>query len=306
MRSDLAIKGAVPPCAKIVERRQLGALVPERGAGQLQQACRVSGGLARPFDLVAEQGHRAVGEPAQQSRAFLVGERVGVGAHRGLEHFPVGDRGADIGEDVVEIGDQIAPAARVDAVDLDIHDRFALALIVADRLDRGQLMIFVARDAHDGMEQAMNGEIARDDRVGDGIDQKGHVVVDDADPHAAVTDCAADRFKLDQRGAGGARLDAGGDEVGRFGDIARGEIGDLAWQCAVHERTAQRILHRQVSGLSRYHAFGIHNVRLLGGRHSGAVGLRKAICNPGDGRARPWGPQSGFYPCARRPEGDEP
>ena len=54
--------------------------------------------------------------------------------------------------------------------------------------------LLVAHDADDRVEQAVDDEPARGERVGDGIDEERHVVVDDPDPHAAMAGCAAERF----------------------------------------------------------------------------------------------------------------
>ena len=49
-------------------------------------------------------------------------------------------------------------------------------------------------DADDRMKQAVDGQLARGDGIGDRIDQERHVVVDDADAHPAVAGLAADGF----------------------------------------------------------------------------------------------------------------
>ena len=46
-----------------------------------------------------------------------------------------------------------------------------------------------------GMEQAVDDEVARGERVGDGIDQERHVVVDDADPHPPMAERSAQRSR---------------------------------------------------------------------------------------------------------------
>ena len=118
--------------------RALAAALVGRVVGQLQDAEPLGRPLAGPLDLVAEQGHRAVGEPVEQRPAFAIVDLVGVGVHLRLHRAPVGDRGADVGEHPVKLGDQLGAALRVGAVDLDIHDRFAPVAVVAERLDRGQ------------------------------------------------------------------------------------------------------------------------------------------------------------------------
>ncbi len=54
--------------------------------------------------------------------------------------------------------------------------------------------VLVASHANDGVKQAMDRQLSRCDRVGDGIDQERHVVVDDPDAHAAVPGLTPGRF----------------------------------------------------------------------------------------------------------------
>ena len=76
--------------------------------------------------------------------------------------------------------------------------------------------VFVAVDAHDRVKQAVDGQLARGDGVGDRIDQERHVVVDDADPHPAPAGLAAGRFNRELDFAALSPCRDGGEEVGRF------------------------------------------------------------------------------------------
>ncbi len=118
--------------------RALAAALVGRIVGEPHDAEAVGRRLARPLDLVAEQGHRAVGEPVEQRPAFRIGDRLGLGVHVRLHRPPVGDRGADVVEHPLQLGDQLGADLRVGAVDLDVHERFAPVLVVAERLDRDQ------------------------------------------------------------------------------------------------------------------------------------------------------------------------
>src|SRR6185369_16998910 len=96
-------------------------------------------------------------------------------------------RKPDVAEYATQVGRELLPAAGVRAVELQIHHGFAAAFVAAQLLHRLELAFVVARDADDGVEQPMDGQLLGGDRVGNGVDQKRHVVVDDADAHPAVT-----------------------------------------------------------------------------------------------------------------------
>ena len=138
----------------------------------------------------------------------------------------------------MELGDAArARVARVGAVDLDIHDRFAPLASSQSGSIAGQAALLVALDADHRVEQAVDDQAARGDRAGDRIDQEGHVVIDDADPHPALAELAAERFQPDQRDAGRPALGAAGDEARRPRGILVGEVVELAGQRAVDQRT---------------------------------------------------------------------
>ena len=167
-RSALASRGTVAALLEIAHRAERSARIG-RLAGDPEQAERVGGLAVGPLDLVAEQGHRAVGEPAQQGRAFLVAGLVGVGAHPRLHRPPVGDRGADVGEDPVEIGDdRRGGRARRRGRPRDTSSiRGARPSSQSGSTDGQMVSGVVARDADDRMEQAVDDEAARGERVGD-------------------------------------------------------------------------------------------------------------------------------------------
>ena len=138
----------------------------------------------------------------------------------------------------MQLLDQLAAAARVGAVELDVHHRFAAALVAAQRLDRQQLAVLVALDAHDRVEQAVDGQLACGDRVGDRIDQERHVVVDDRDPHAPPAGFAAGRFDCD---GDLAALPLGrdrGEEFRRFALGRRAQTVGFAGQRILRQRLA--------------------------------------------------------------------
>jgi hypothetical protein len=160
---------------------------------------------------------------------------------------PVGRRRSDVGEDAVELGDDLAPVAAAGAVDLEIHHRFPPLGVVAERLDRERTWS-VALDADHRVEQAVDDEAARGERVGDRIDQERHVVVDDADPHPAVAEHSAQRFEPDQGEAGRTARGAGGEELGGGEPVLVGEADDLARQGAVDEGMGEGVDDLHVGG----------------------------------------------------------
>ena len=69
----------------------------------------------------------------------------------------------------------------------------------------GRAAVGVAPDADHRMEQAVDDQAARGERVGDRIDQERHVVIDDSDPHPAMAERPAERFEPDQGDCPAAR-----------------------------------------------------------------------------------------------------
>src|SRR3546814_13376550 len=84
---------------------------------------------------------------------IALAEAGGVGAHRLLQLVPIAHGGADVGEVMLDRGQQIAPRARIDAAQLDIDHRFGRAA----RADRAQLAVGAAFDGHEPMDDAIEG-----------------------------------------------------------------------------------------------------------------------------------------------------
>ena len=85
----------------------------------------------------------------------------------------------------------------------------------------------------------MDGKAVAGDHRGDAVDQKGHVVVDDAEAHHPAAGLTPHRLKPDRdlaRFAGRGDL---GDELGGLVALGIGETQGLAGQSAAHQRLAQ-------------------------------------------------------------------
>ena len=130
------------------DQRRVAAAAVEPGkgaivAGRPEQGLRARAADAEPVrlaavaapDEVAELGQVTFVEPAQQRRAFRIGEAIGIRRHRRPQPWPVRDRRGDVAEDFVEAGAQVHAGAGIGALGLDIDHRFAL---LAGRLARGQ------------------------------------------------------------------------------------------------------------------------------------------------------------------------
>jgi hypothetical protein len=231
---------------------------------------------------VAQKGHRTVREPAEKRGSIVIVDRVGIGPHASLKRLPVGDGGAYVGQHMVKLGDQFAPVARIGAVDLQIHHGFAAGPIVAQWAYCLEAVIVVATHADHRMEESVDDEAARGDRHRHGIDEEGHVVVDDADAHPTVAELAAHRFKPDERDAPRAPLRAGGDEGCGVMLLLVAEIGDLAGKSAVHEETLKLVHIRKVSGFVRCHVARGDTVRihLVGSQPRSAETRRRLLAAP--------------------------
>ena len=180
---------------EIAHRAEATALV-RRSAGNAEDAERARRRLVWLFHMIAEQGHRAVGEPIEKGRAFRVVDQLRILAHAALQCLPVAHREAHVFEHTPKIRGEFLPAARVGAVQLQIHHQFAPRFVSAGRLDRNQLALGIAANGDDRMEQPMDGELTRGDRIADKVDEEWHIVVDDPDPHPPVAGVAADRLDL--------------------------------------------------------------------------------------------------------------
>jgi hypothetical protein len=160
----------------------------------------------------------------------------------------------------VQLGDQFGPGLGVGAVDLDIHDRFAPMGLVAARLDLDEAALFVAPHADDRVEQPVDDQSAPGDRACDRIDQEGHVVIGDADPHPPLAEPCACGFEADQSDAGRAARGAGGDELGGRAAILGAEIVELAGQRPAAQQRAEIVQQAPVSGLARADAVRTHKL----------------------------------------------
>jgi hypothetical protein len=74
---------------------------------------------------MAELGQHPVGQPAQQRRAFLIGQPARIALHRRLHQRPVGHGGVDIGQRRLQRFGQFAALARVGAFGFEVDHRFA-------------------------------------------------------------------------------------------------------------------------------------------------------------------------------------
>jgi len=170
--------------------------------------------------FMADLGEMAREEPAQQRSAFIVGDGIGVGRHGFLHARPVAHGDANVGQRVFQRLFERAAGLCVGPVGLDIDHRFpqcAGRIIVQDR---GQGAISAARYRQDGVQQPVDADVGRRERGGDRIDQEGHVVIDQRDPHEAAGGAFAQRLDRDTGLAGLARI-GGATEEGRGGGDGR-------------------------------------------------------------------------------------
>ena len=199
---------------------------------------------------MSQQGHGTVGEPVEECGAFLIAERQGIRPHPGLEARPVGDGRTHVRQYVPDCVHQLAPATRIGAVDLQVHDRFALPAAGKG----SQIAIAVALDVQHRVEQAMDGEAACRHGCRDRIDQEGHVVIDHAHAHAPLPDRATHGFEPDHGLARRALLRAFQQEPGGLGTLFVGEAGQFPGQRAIHQRLPDRGRKPPVSGRVRFQA----------------------------------------------------
>ena len=101
-----------------------------------------------------------------------------------------------------------------------------------------QHALVVAVDADHRVEQPVDGQLARGDRIGDRIDQERHVVVDDADPHPPPAGLAAGRFDRERDFAALPPRRDRGEEVGRFALVLAGRSPGFAGQRVPRQRLA--------------------------------------------------------------------
>jgi hypothetical protein len=259
-----------------VAHRALATARVRRLAGNAEDAERFARRFAGPLDMEAEQGHRTVREPAQQAGMLGVEDLVGIGPHPRLHRLPIADGRAHVAEDAMEFQFEFPATPRVEPVGLQIHDGFELAVLAPGR-DRSQAAGLVTLHGQDRVQQAMDDQVVAGESIGDGIHQEGHVVVDDPDPHAAVTDRAAERLKLDIRHVGCAAPAKLADETRGLLPLLVAEVADFAGKGPLDQRFAQGMEIRQGSGPGRHHAVRVHHL----GSRRGAARERRRIVWPG-------------------------
>ena len=149
---------------------------------------------------VAEQGHVIVGKPLREGQTLLdlsTGQRRRCGSQLGdrlaqlLDHrLPVFHGGPHVAQHTHDAGRQIGTLLVVDhAVDLDVHPRFAphwrRRAHVAGGQNRLQMALAVTPHREDRVNDQVQGEALAVDLHRRGVDQEGHVVVDDIDHRMA-------------------------------------------------------------------------------------------------------------------------
>ena len=149
-----------------MHRSEAAAFVGRR-ARNAEDAERVRRGLVRLFDMIAEQGHRPASEPLQQRRALGCADQACILDHPVLQRVPVAHREPHVFEHAPQVGRELLPAARIGAVELQVHHRFAAALVVAERLEAAQVTLGVAAGADDRVKQAVDGKLTGGDGIGD-------------------------------------------------------------------------------------------------------------------------------------------
>ena len=148
---------------------------------------------------VAQLGQHAVLEPTQQRGPFAVGQAIGVIRHRRLHLRPIGNGCTNIGESGAQCGFQSATDLRIGTTSLDIDHRFPLFTRCPTLWNLCQHTIRRAAHRQDRVDQPINRQPLRSQGRGDRIDQKGHVIIDHANPHEALGSRARDRFNRDRR-----------------------------------------------------------------------------------------------------------
>src|SRR4029453_9540567 len=116
--------------------------------------------------------------------------------------------------------------------------------------------VAVAAYANDRMEQPVDDQAARGDRAGHRIDQEGHVVIGDADPHAAPAELRAERFHADE---GFSRRPSGralSDDPGRGACILVAEVLEFAGQGALLKDPAEVVAQGQIGTIAGYGVAG--------------------------------------------------
>jgi len=156
-------------------------------------------------------------------------------------------------QDGMKVVDQFATAARVSAIELDVHHRLAAALVVAQRLQRLEDAIVVAIDAHHRMQQPVDRQRTPGDCIGNRVDQEGHVVVDDAEPHSSAAGFTSGRFEADRDFALAPLVGHFGDETRRFFLFLGAKAVEFPGKCIANERLLQRVDRRRFSARDYRH-----------------------------------------------------
>ena len=183
-------------------RRKLPEARRVRLAGTIAQDAEPRAGHDRepdalvPLDkvvaAVADVREVGVREPRQEFarlRNVVGGQRwrVALEVRHHLEHLrahrrPVADDGADVGEHARDVGRQRAATRGVgDPLDLDVHQRLAHAVALAFPREPAEPAACVPLHGHDRVGDQVHGEPLPQHLHLHGVDEEGHVVVDDLD-----------------------------------------------------------------------------------------------------------------------------
>jgi hypothetical protein len=138
-------------------------------------------------------------------------EAVGVVPHLGEHRPPVADRHSNVGQNLLDLSGDFLTAARIHAIELDVDDRFRIALA-----DLHHLPALVAGNLDDRVKHPVDRDIARRDRARHAVDQERHVLVDDDHPDAPPARLAAGRFDLHRGRAGRPNRCGRRDELSRL------------------------------------------------------------------------------------------
>ncbi len=206
-----------------------GAFVARRGEqrrGARPANAERAGLLAvAPLHDMAQLREVAVFEPAQQRRAFRVGQCIGVRHHRRLQLRPVGNGGDDIVQHLLELRAQPDADPGIGAVGFEIDHRLAFFAGGGARRKAGKPAFPVAPDRDHRMHHPVDCEAMGSHRGADRIDDERQVVGDRGDAHQPLADRAGHRFDLHNRIAVGALPGGREHEARRLGQTGLGKRG---------------------------------------------------------------------------------
>ncbi|MCY1168558.1 hypothetical protein D9M73_85560 [compost metagenome] len=216
-----------------------------RGLGEDRHGAGVAGNTQRGFipadpPFMPQQRELLVEQPEQQGGPFSRGQRGDVRRHRVLQRLPIPNGGTHIRQIALQRGNEIAPLARIGAFQLDIDHRFGRARIV----DAHQRPVRIAAYAHYRVDDAVDRDVVAADRRGNRIDQKGHVVIDDRQPHPPTRVGAGQRLERDIGDTGRAPLGGGGDKGGGIRALGLAEPLQLARKRTLGQPDGQCIRQR--------------------------------------------------------------